>query len=166
MSDRGLGVAVLAVLILAVGCGRDGDGEGKPRVTLTNKSCTYSGARTHAPGPFEIEAENTTPHVASFAVYELAPGFSIKDVRGFFQRVAIAHDRGGQVKPPTPNDFRRRDEIWGHADPRTTTLLPVNASPGRFVIVCMENTSAHTRPVGGVWPYPAATYVPTQLEVR
>jgi hypothetical protein len=164
MSGRALGAILLPVLILAAGCG--GDGDGAPRVTLTDKSCTYSGARTHGPRPFEIPAENTTSHVASFAVYELAPGFSIKDVRGFFERVAVAHDRGEQkIKPPTPDDFRR-NESWGHAGPRATTLLPVNGSPGRFVIVCMENTSAHTRPVGGVWPDPAATYVPTQLEVR
>src|SRR3954471_16176499 len=90
MSKRGLGAMLLAVLILASSCGGGGDGapggggDGAPRVTLTDKSCTYSGARTHEPGVFEIEAENTTSHVASFAVYELAPGFSIKDVRGFF----------------------------------------------------------------------------------
>ena len=115
---------------------------------------------------FDIEAENTTSHLASFAVYELAPGFSIKDVRGFFQRVMVAHDRGdNNVKPPTPADFRR-NEAWSHADPRATTLLPVNASAGRFVIVCMENASADTRPSGGVWPDPVAIYVPTQLEIR
>ena len=170
---------MLAVLILAAGCGGDGAGKrpqngtttvtssarSAPRVTLTDKSCTYSGARTQEPGPFEIEAENTTSHVASFAVYELAPGFSIKDVRGFFQRVMVAHDRGENVKPPTPDDFRR-NEAWGHAGPRATTLLPVNASAGRLVIVCMESTSADTRPSGGVWPDPAATYVPTQLQIR
>jgi hypothetical protein len=49
-------------------------------VTLTDKSCTYSGARTHEPGVFDIEAENTTSHLASFAVYQLAPGFSIKEL--------------------------------------------------------------------------------------
>ena len=165
MSKRGLGAMLLAVLILASSCG--GGGDGAPRVTLTDKSCTYSGARTHEPGVFEIEAENTTSHVASFAVYELAPGFSIKDVRGFFHRVMVAHDRGEtKVKPPTPDDFRR-NEVWSHADPRATTLLPVNASARRLVIVCMENPSADTRPSSqGVWPYPAAIYVPTQLEIR
>jgi hypothetical protein len=143
------------VLILAASCGRDGDGA--PRVTLTPKSCTYTGARTHAPGSFEIKAENTTSHFASFAVYQLAPGFSIKDVRGFFQRAKVAHDRGEQkIRPPTPDDFRRGIELWGHAEPRAKTLLPVNGSPGRVVIVCMENMSADTR----------RTYVPTQLEVR
>lgn len=165
MSEGGLGAILLAVLILAASCG--GDGDDAPRVTLTDKSCTYSGARTHEPGVFEIEAENTTSHVASFAVYELAPGFSIKDVRGFFQRVMVAHDRGEtNVKPPTPDDFRR-NEAWSHAGPRATTLLPVNVSARRLVIVCMENPSADTRPSSqGVWPYPAATYVPTQLEIR
>ena len=157
--------AVAVVSMLTSSCG--GGGGGAPRVTLTDKSCTYSGARTHESGVFEIEAENTTSHVASFAVYELAPGFSIKDVRGFFQRVKVAHDRGEtNVKPPTPDDFRR-NEAWGHAGPRATTLLPVNASARRLVIVCMENPSADTRPSSqGVWPYPAATYVPTQLEIR
>jgi hypothetical protein len=165
MSKRGLGAMLLAVLILASSCG--GGGDGAPRVTLTDKSCTYSGARTHEPGVFEIEAENTTSHVASFAVYELAPGFSIKDVRGFFQRVMVAHDRGEtNVKPPTPDDFRR-NEAWSHAGPRATTLVPVNVSARRLVIVCMENPSADTRPSSqGVWPYPAAIYVPTQLEIR
>ena len=115
---------------------------------------------------FDIEAENTTSHLASFAVYERAPGLSIKDVQGFFQRVMIAHDRGdNNVKPPTPADFRR-NEAWSHADPRTTTLLPVNASAGRFVIVCMENASADSRPSEGVWPDPAAVYVSIQLEIR
>src|SRR3954465_7317586 len=60
MSKRGLGAMLLAVLILASSCG--GGGDGAPRVTLTDKSCTYSGARTHEPGVFEIEAENTTAH--------------------------------------------------------------------------------------------------------
>src|SRR3954447_3698384 len=185
MSKRGLGAILLAVLILASSCGGGGDGaprgggggdgaprgggggDGAPRVTLTDKSCTYSGARTHEPGVFEIEAENTTSHVASFAVYELAPGFSIQDVRGFFQRVMVAHDRGEtNAKPPTAEDFRR-NEAWSHAGPRATTLLPVNVSARRLVIVCMENPSADTRPSSqGVWPYPAATYVPTQLEIR
>src|SRR6476469_9362392 len=143
MSERGLGAILLTVLILASSCG--GGGDGAPRVTLTDKSCTYSGARTHEPGVFDIEAENTTSHLASFAVYELAPGFSIKDVRGFFRRVMVAHDRGdNEVKPPTPADFRR-NEAWSHADPRATTLLPVNASAGRFVVVCMENASADSR---------------------
>jgi hypothetical protein len=163
MSERGLGATLLAVLILAASCG----GDGAPRVTLTDKSCAYSGARTHEPGPFEIEAENTTSHGASFAVFELAPGFSIKDVRGFFRRVIVAHDRGEQeVKRPTQDDLTR-DASWSHADPRATVLLPVNASAGRFVIVCMENPSADTRPSSqDVWPDPAAIYVPTQLEIR
>jgi hypothetical protein len=173
MSKRRLGAMLLAVLILACGCGGGGGGarrvsggDGAPRVTLTDKSCTYSGARTHEPGVFEIEAENTTSHVASFAVYELAPGFSIKDVRGFFQRVMVAHDRGTNVKPPTPDDFRR-NEAWSHPGPRATTLLKANVSARRLVIVCMENPSADTRPSSqGVWPYPAAIYVPTQLEIR
>ena len=155
---------MLAVLILASSCG--GDGDDAPRVTLTDKSCTYSGARTHERGVFDIEAENTTSHFAAFAVYELAPGFSIKDVRGFFERVKIAHDRGTSVKPPTPDDFRR-NEAWSHPGPRATTLLPVNASAGRFVIVCMENSTANNRvSAGGVYPFPAAIYVPTQLEIR
>jgi hypothetical protein len=165
MSVRICFVAILlGTVVLAAGCG--GGGDGAPRVTLTDKSCTYSGARTHEPGVFDIEAENTTSHLASFAVYELAPGFSIKDVRGFFQRVMVAHDRGeANVKPPTPDDFRR-NEAWSHADPRATTLLPVNASAGRFVIVCMENPSADTRPSGGVWPVPVAIYVPAELNIR
>ena len=68
MSERGLGVILLAVLSLAASCG--GGGDGAPRVTLTDKSRTYSGARTHEPGVFDIEAENTTSHFAAFAVYE------------------------------------------------------------------------------------------------
>ena len=153
MSVRICFVAILlGTVVLVAGCG--GGGDGAPKVTLTDKSCTYSGARTHEPGVFDIEAENTTSHLASFAVYELAPGFSIKDVRGFFQRVMVAHDRGdNNVKPPTPDDFRR-NEAWGHADPRATTLLPVNASAGRFVIVCMENPSADTPTIGGCLAYP------------
>ena len=103
------------------------------------------GARTHEPGVFDIEAENTTSHLASFAVYELAPGFSIKDVRGFFQRVMVDNN----VKPPTPDDFRR-NEIWGHArDPRATTLLAVNASAGDFVIVPVENIFGRYPTIGG-----------------
>ena len=137
------------------------------RATLTDDGCTYEGDTTPAPGLHTIEVENTTSHFAAFAVYELAPGFSIKDVRGFFQRLIVAHDRGEKkVKPPTPADFRR-NEAWSHALPRATTLLPVNASAGRFVIVCMENTTADNRVSShGVYPFPAAIYVPTQLEIR
>src|SRR4051812_7444575 len=59
MSKRGLGAILVAVPILASSCGGGGDGaprgdapgdgapgDGAPRVTLTDKSCTYSGART------------------------------------------------------------------------------------------------------------------------
>ena len=164
MSERGLGAILLAVLILAASCG--GGGDGAPRVTLTDTSCTYSGARTHEPGVFDIEAENTTSHFAAFAVYELAPGFSITDVRGFFQRLIVAHDRGEEeVKPPTATDFRR-NEAWSHALPGATTLLPVNGSAGRFVIVCMENTTADNRVSSqGVYPFPAAIYVPAELDI-
>ena len=133
-------------------------------MTLTEHSCTYSGAPTHEPGVFDIEAVNTTPGLASFAIYELAPGFSIKDVRGFFQRVMVAHGQK-TVKPPTPADFSR-NEVWSHADPRATTLLPVSASAGRFVIVCMENPSARLSSQDGRFPVPTAIYVPTQLEIR
>ena len=168
MSERGLGAILLTVLILAASCG--GDGDGAPRVTLTDKSCTYSGARTHEPGVFDIEAENTTSHLASFAVYELAPGFSIKDVRGFFQRVVVAHDRGEEVKPPTTAEFRR-SEVWSHAGARATTLLQVNASAGRFVIVCLAEkgnsiSSAETQKAAQDAPFPAAFYGPAQLEIR
>ena len=166
MSVRICLVAILlGIVVLVAGCA--GGGDGAPKVTLTDKTCTYSGARTHEPGVFDIEAENTTSHLASFAVYELAPEFSIKDVRGFFQRLIVAHERGEEkVKPPRPTDFRR-NEAWSHALPRATTLLPVNASAGRFVIVCMENSTADNRvSAGGVYPFPAAIYVPTQLEIR
>jgi hypothetical protein len=166
MSKRtSLGAILLGVLVLAVGCG--GSEEGAPKVTLADTACTYSGTQTHEPGVFDIEAENTTSHFAAFAVYELAPGFSIKEVRGFFHRLIVAHDRGEtNVEPPRPADFRR-DEAWSHADPRATTLLPVNASAGRFVIVCMENTTADNRVSSeGVYPFAAAIYVPTQLEIR
>ena len=129
------------------------------------------GPPTHEPGVFDIEAENTTPRAASFAVYELAPGFSIKDVRGFFQRVMVAHDRGEEkVKPPTPAEFRR-SEVWTHAAPRTTTLLQVNAPAGRFVIVCLSEkgnsiSSTETQEAAQDAPFPAAFYVPAQLEIR
>jgi hypothetical protein len=169
MSERGLGAILLAVLILVAGCG--GGGDGAPRVTLTAHACTYSGAPTHEPGVFDIEAENTTPHLAAFAVYELAPGFSIKDVRGFFRRVMVAHDRGEEtVKPPTPANFRR-NEVWSHAGARATTLLQVNASAGRFVIVCLSEkgnsiSSTETQKAAQDAPFPAAFYVPAQLEIR
>ena len=162
MSERGLGAILPALLILA-SCG--GDGDAAPRVMLTERSCTYSGARTHEPGKFDIEAVNATSNSASFAVFELEPAFSIKDVRGFFQRSMVAHDRGEEVKPPTPSDFRR-NEAWSQAAPRTTTLLPVNASSGRFVIVCLENPSARPSPDDQVHPFPVAAYVPVQLEIR
>ena len=116
---------MLALLILAASCG--GDGDGAPRVTLTDKSCTYSGARTHEPGVFDIEAENTTSHLASFAVYELAPGFSIKDVRGFFQRVMVA---------TTTTSSRRR--------PTTSVGMKLGAMPTHE----QRRSSQSTRPLG------------------
>ena len=99
----------------------------------------------HEPEVFDIEAENTTSHFAGLRRRRTRARVSIKDVRGFFQLFIVAHDRGEKkVKPPTPADFRR-NEAWSHALPRATTVLPVNASAGRFVIVCMENTTADNR---------------------
>ena len=163
MSERGLGAFLPALLILA-SCGGGGEAA-PPRVMLTEKSCTYSGARTHEPGVFDIEAVNATSNSASFAVYELEPAFSINDVRGFFKRLLVARDRGGEVKPPTPSDFSR-NEAWSQAAPRTTTHLPVDASAGRFVIVCLENPSARPSPDDQVHPFPMAAYVPIELEIR
>jgi hypothetical protein len=75
---------LLGTIVLATSCG--GGGDEAPRVMLTDKSCTYSGARTQKPGVLEIEAKNTTSHSAGFAAYELAPGFSIEDVRQSYER--------------------------------------------------------------------------------
>jgi hypothetical protein len=154
---------VLGVLVLTVGCGGGGDDVAK--VTLADKSCLYSGAPTHAPGRFNIEAANTTSHFANFAVLELAQGSSIDDVRRYYRRAGAAHARG--EKPPTPGDFFvAQNGAVSTAEPQATTVLPLNVLAGRFVIVCRELPSADTRRSSQQTLFPTATYVPAELEIR
>jgi hypothetical protein len=166
MSGRvSLGANLLGVLVLAAGCG--GGGDGAPRVTLTDNSCTYSGAPTHAPGAFNVEAENQTSHFAHFAVLELAPGFSIEDARQFWERLRAAHFRGKKLQPPTEDEvFDLGSGAATEVEPQATSLLPVNASSGRFVIVCWEYPSADTRESSQDAPVPATIYVPAEVDIR
>ena len=162
MSKRGLGAMLLAVLILASSCG--GGGDGAPRVTLTDKSCKYSGARTHEPGVFDIEAENTTSHLASFAVYELAPVLD-QGCAGFLSASDGRSTAARRMfKPPKPDDFRR-NEAWSHHRP-TSNDAPPSQRVRWETRDRVHETLGRYPTIGGVWPVPAAVYVPHLLEIR
>jgi hypothetical protein len=155
---------LLGAFVFAAGCG--GSGGGAPKVTLTDTSCTYSGAPTHEPGLFDIEAENTTSHFASFRFLELAPGISIDGVRQAYVRIMAALNRGDD--PTNVPDLYgvTTSNAFSSADPHATTVLPVNASDGRFVIECWEFPPVDTRRSSQDPANPSAIYVAAQLEIR
>jgi hypothetical protein len=123
----------------------------------------------------EIEAENTTSHLAGFAAYELAPRFSIEDVRESYERV-----NAGLDVTEDPVDFfgrpssRRPRGAGTGAAPQSTTVIPLNELSGRYVIVCTEDVSPDTgqdEPIGhppGLQqaPPPWTYYVAGEFEIR
>ena len=137
------------------------------RVTLTEDGCTYEGDTTPAPGLFNVEVENETSHFASFFIAELATGKSVDDVRHAFEQARPAFEQGKEPKPGTFDGLFANDQASTETDPEATSVLPLNASSGRFVIVCFVHTSVDTRTSSAHLPPPAAVHVvPAELEVR
>ena len=163
MSQR-IGAILLGSLALVPGCG--GSDNGTPKTTLTDEGCAYSGARSFPHGLINIAAQNSTLHFARFAIYELAPEFSIEDVRRFYERSRIAHDHGEEPGPPTYGDIYTRVIARSATDPEASSVLPLSRSSGRFVIVCFEGSSVDTRQSSRDAPFPAAIYVPAEVEIH
>ena len=138
------------------------------RVTLTDDGCTYEGDTTPAPGLFNIEVENKSSHFAIFNLWKLAAGKNVEDVRHAFERARPAFEQGKDPKPGTFDGlFEDRDGAGTATDPGGTSVLPVNASSGRFVIACFVHTSVDARLQSEHLPPPAAVHVvPAELEVR
>lgn len=137
------------------------------RATLTDDGCTYQGDTTHAPGPFHIEVENKTSHFASFDLKALAAGKNAEDVRHGYEQLSAALEQG---KDPYAGPYLNGLFAIGELNtpgtetvPEATSELPVNASTGRFVIVCY----VHIRGRSSQGPPWAAIYVvPAEIEVR
>lgn len=142
------------------------------RATLTDDGCTYEGDTTHAPGPFHVEVENKTSHFASFDLKPLAAGKNVEHVRQSYEQINAALEQGKDPKDAGPpyldGLFDTGNLPWLGTDtvPEATSQLPLNASSGRFVIVCVVYTSGDYTSSGKP-PPPAAFYVvPAEIEVR
>ena len=162
---------LLSMAVLATGCG--GGGSDTMRATLTDDGCTYKGDTTHPPGPFHVEVENKTSHFASFALKPLAAGKNVEDVRQGYEQFTAAVELG---KKPGWNElggwldglFAIADLNWPGTEtaPEATSELPVNASSGRFVIVCSVYSSMDTRTSSQGPPWAAIYVAPAEIEVR
>ena len=139
------------------------------RATLTDDGCTYEGDTTPAPGLFDIEVENKTSHFAAFNIWTLAPGAGVEDVRQAYEQVWAAVKHGKMPKAGSLDDLHAKPDInvaFSQTDPEATSVLPMNASRGRFVIVCYVESSVDTRTSSSQAPPPAAIHVvPTELTV-
>ena len=145
------------------------------RATLTDDGCTYEGDTTHAPGPFHVEVENKTSHFASFALKPLAAGKNAEDVRHGYEQISAALERGEDPKDPHPGPpyldglFDTGNLLnWPGTEtvPEATSELPVNASSGRFVIICSVHSSMNPRPSSQKPRWAAIYVVPAEIEVR
>ena len=166
MSQRmSMRAMVLGMLVLNAGCG--GGADETPRATLSDSGCAYSGPQTYTHGLIEnIEAANATLHFARFAIYELAPEVTIDDVRRFYERSRVAHDRGEEPGPPTYGDLYRRVIARSVTEPEARSVLPVSGPAGKLVIVCFEDSAVDTRQSSQDSPFPTAIYVPAEVEIR
>ena len=158
---------VLSTAVLATGCG--GGGSDTMRATCTDDGCTYEGDTTPAPGIFNIEVENKTSHFVIFSMWALAAGKNVEDVRHAYERARPAFEQGKEPKPGTFDGlFAMGGAGPSAAAPGATSVLPLNTSSGRFVIVCFVQPSVDTRTSSGQGqlPPPAAVHVvPVELEV-
>lgn len=140
---------------LAAGCG-GGSGD-TMRATLTDDACTYEGDRTPAPGLFEI-VENKSSQFAIFNVWALAAGKSVEDVQRALEQTRPAGTLDGL--------FESGSAASTATNPEATSVLPVNASSGRYVITCWVHASVDPRLQSEQLPPPAAVHVvPVALEV-
>jgi hypothetical protein len=156
---------LLSTAVLATGCG--GGGSDTMRATLTDAGCTYEGDTTPAPGLFNIEVENKTSHFAIFNLWALAAGKNVEDVRHAFEQARPAFEQGKEPKPGTFDGLFEQGGANTATDPEATSVLPVNASSGRFVIACFVHTSVDARLQSEHLPPPAAVHVvPVELDVR
>jgi hypothetical protein len=162
-----IGGMFVTALTLATGCG--GSGGDTMRATLTDDDCTYQGDTTPAPGLLKIEVENKTSHFASFGLWLLAAGASLEDVRQAYKQSQAVFAKG---KKPSPRLFAgvfasayRNAAGSSDTDPKAQRVLRVNASRGRFVIVCFEQSSVDTRTSSSQPLPPAAVYVATELDI-
>jgi len=155
---------LLSTAVLATGCG----GSDTMRVTLTDNGCAYKGDTTPAPGPFNIEVENTTSHFANFTLSALPAGKNVEDVQHAVEQARSAIDQGKEPQPAI-----ELSGVGGASTrPHETSVIPVNEptwpvlTRGRFVISCWVHTSAAGLRSDNL-PPPAAIYVvPVELEVR
>jgi len=116
---------------------------------------------------FDIEVENKTSHFAIFNLWALAAGKNVEDVQHAFERARPAFEQGKEPKPGTFDGLiENANGAVSRTDPDATSVLPVNASSGRFVIACFVHTSLDARLQSEHLPPPAAVFVvPVELDV-
>jgi hypothetical protein len=145
---------------LLVSCGGE---SGAMHATLTDDDCTFEGTRT-AHGRLSIEVENTTFRFGSFGVIALYPGEFVDDIALARERVESRRLLRNRARSDIPPPLGR----WiagADVEPTTRTFLPVDADPGRYVVVCYVHRNADDRRSTGEIASPERAYVAGLIEV-
>jgi hypothetical protein len=134
------------------------------RAALTDRDCTYEGNTTPSSGRFSIELENRTLRFASFGLVTLFEGESIEDIDPLAERISSRQLARSRARSDVPPPFGR----WiagADVEPSASTVLPVDAPVGRYVVVCYLHSNSEERLSADDIPRPERAYTAAQLDV-
>ena len=152
---------LLAVTALLVSCGGE---SGALHATLTDDGCTFESTTTARAGRLSIEVENTTFRFGSFGIVALYAGESVDDIALVRERVESRRLLRNRARSDVPPPFGR----WiagADVEPTTRTFLPVDADPGRYVVVCYLHRNADERRRTGEIARPERAFVAGEIAV-
>lgn len=114
------------------GCGGDNSGS---HATLTDDGCTYEGDEATDSGTITIDVTNETAFRGTFAIFRLAEGRTLADVKADVERAQREFDESGGTPPPPPGYFDQITYVavkpgasGGH--------LEAHLEPGRYFVMC------------------------------
>ena len=134
------------------------------RAALTDRSCTYEGDTTPSSGSFSIELENRTLRFASFGLVTLFEGESIEDIDPVAERMSSRQLARSRARSDVPPPFGRWI-VGAEVEPSASTVLPVDAPVGRYVVVCYLHSNSEERLSADDNPRPERAYSAGQLDV-
>lgn len=134
------------------------------RAALTDRSCTYEGDTTPSTGSFSIELENRTLRFASFGLVTLFEGESIENIDPSAERVSSRQLARSRARSDVPPPFGRWI-VGADVEPSASTVLPVDAPAGRYVVVCYLHSNSEERLSADESPRPERAYTAAQLDV-